>query len=329
MSGTPLKDASARCPRGWRRTGAWPRRCSWGGVAGVAQILRVPTPGRLHVSDARLPRLCAPPGWCGTVGRLAGAARSAPRAQALQATGQWGRARRARRARWGAAPCTRSPHQERASGPHVGFPGASLPRASTRRPHGLAVQVPRMSAEGTCDGGMAIWTRLPPRVGRRPLGGDGRGDPRAGAPGGGASPSRLLHAGQAPSPGGPAPGSPCSCSRGRGSSPSRSASCCSTCQGRDGSSGASSSGPLCGGRSTGYGPRRTGPRWSGPRQPSGAQVSPEPPRDAWRASPRSSRPATPWWGACQRAQVAGEAPMVGEGPPTSTCAPWRPAGRLH
>ena len=90
MSGTPLKDASARCPRGWRRTEAWPRRCSWGDVADVAQILRVPTPGRLHVSAARLPRLCAPPGWCGTVGRLAGAARSAPRAQALQATGQWG-----------------------------------------------------------------------------------------------------------------------------------------------------------------------------------------------------------------------------------------------
>src|SRR4029453_13617262 len=221
MSGTPLKDASARCPRGWRRTGAWPRRCSWGGVAGVAQILRVPTPGRLHVSAARLPRLCAPPGWCGTVGRLAGAARSAPRAQALQATGQWGRARRARRARWGAAPCTRSPHQERASGPHVGFPGASLPRASTRRPHGLAVQVPRMSAEGTCDGGMAIWTRLPPRVGRRPLGGDGRGDPRAGAPGGGASPSRLLHAGQAPSPGGPAPGTRTTAAGAPGQAPAR------------------------------------------------------------------------------------------------------------
>src|SRR4029453_13617261 len=84
------------------------------------------------------------------------------------------------------------------------------------------------------------------------------------------------------------PGAPCSCSRGRGSSPSRSASCCSTCQGRDGSSGASSSGPLCGGRSTGYGPRRTGPRWSGPRQPSGGQVRPEPPRGGRGGSPTSS-----------------------------------------
>jgi hypothetical protein len=104
---------------------------------------------RFCVSPHQDARTCPPLGCPGPARRKGGAGplrgarerhAALPEQRPSRRQARGGRARRARRARRGAAPRPRAPHQERASGPHAGFPGAELHRERTRRPHGLAMQ---------------------------------------------------------------------------------------------------------------------------------------------------------------------------------------------